>query len=184
MTMNANVAQLLKEPIGSTRSLEVLSEEAGIYGQVQLTRTDRGILVTGRISAPVDTSCSRCLSPFACPVTFRLDEEFYPTVDVVTGMPLPQPEDADSFTIDENHMLDLYEAVRQYALLALPMKPLCKQDCPGICSRCGENLNDGPCSCPKAEKDQRWAKLEALLSDDSESAARDGRPAARRGSAK
>jgi len=108
-----------------------------------------------------------------------LEEEFYPTMDVVTGVPLPQPEDADSFTVDEHHVLDLYEAVRQYALLALPMKPLCKQECPGICPQCGKNLNEGKCSCPRRERDARWAKLEGLLSRDGESAAREEEPAAR-----
>jgi uncharacterized protein len=57
----------------------------------------------------------------------------------------------------------LNEAIRQYALLARPVKPLCWEDCAGICQTCGQNLNQEPCSCPAPEIDPRWSKLTELL---------------------
>ena len=65
-------------------------------------------------------------------------------------------------SIDEQHTLDLTEAVRQYALMATPMKALCKKDCAGLCQTCGKNLNEGKCHCPKDDNDLRWSKLAEL----------------------
>ncbi|MBI2958443.1 MAG: DUF177 domain-containing protein [Chloroflexi bacterium] len=169
--MVINVAQLLKEPVGSTRTVDVSGdEELDVQGHVELVRTDRSILVRGRLSTDVETTCSRCACPITCGVTFDVEEEFFPTIDVVSGMPLAVPED-DAFTIDEHHILDLHEAVRQYALLSLPIKRLCRFDCRGLCSACGRNLNEGACSCQSASGDPRWAGLEQLFS-----AAEVGRP--------
>jgi uncharacterized protein len=66
--------------------------------------------------------------------------------------------------IDEHHLLDLSEAIRQNALLAVPMKPLCREDCSGLCQQCGKDLNKGQCDCNKSEIDPRWAKLADLAS--------------------
>jgi uncharacterized protein len=55
--------------------------------------------------------------------------------------------------------LDVREVIRQNALLAIPMKPLCKEDCAGLCSQCGKDLNTKQCKCIKQEIDPRWAKL-------------------------
>jgi len=62
----------------------------------------------------------------------NIEEEFYPISDVTTGSMLDEPAEIDDFIIDEHLILDLSEAVRQYALLAIPMKPLCRADCQGI----------------------------------------------------
>jgi uncharacterized protein len=92
----------------------------------------------------------------------RFEEEFLPTIDAESGAPLPSPEEASVFTIDEQHTLDLTEAVRQYSLLAIPMKTLCKKNCAGLCPTCGKNLNEGQCDCPKDDIDPRWSKLAEL----------------------
>ncbi|MBI2854199.1 MAG: DUF177 domain-containing protein [Chloroflexi bacterium] len=163
--MEFNVAQLLREPVGSTRHHKLCGEDGtDVRGDIEMVRTDRGILVRGRLSTCVETTCSRCLCSFSCPVTFDLEEEVFPTIEVFSGAPLPSPEDRDAFTIDEHHILDLGEAIRQYALLSLPMKPLCRQDCLGLCEQCGHNLNEGKCSCPARLQDPRWEKLQQLLS--------------------
>jgi uncharacterized protein len=70
-----------------------------------------------------------------------------------------------AFTIDENQEIDLSEAVRQYMLLALPMKPLCREECAGLCPSCGHNLNLGPCGCPPSDIDPRFAPLTRLALD-------------------
>ena len=169
--LQINVSQLLKEPMGSTRNYEIsgavditgdgVSSEA--QGEATLTRTNQGILVKGVLHTEVELTCSRCLSLFSCPVTLNIEEEYTPTVDIISGAPLPSPEEPGSFTIDENHVIDLTEAIRQYALLAIPMKPLCREDCAGLCQSCGHNLNQGPCDCPPQEVDPRWSELSKLL---------------------
>ena len=153
--MQINVAQLLKTPVGSTRSHKVSGTvditgdgvDSEVYGEVKLLRTNRGILVRCTLYTEIQVTCSRCLSVFRCPLTLNIEEEYFPVIDVISGASLSLSEEPGSFTIDENHILDLTEAVRQYALLAKPMKPLCCENCAGLCPRCGQNLNQGLCSC-------------------------------------
>lgn len=156
--MQINVAQQLRSPIGtvSEHDVDLVMDVTGdgntsrLQGGVTLTRTDRGILVEGVLNTEVELTCSRCLEFFRCPLTLKITEEYFPTVDVVSGTPLLLPDELGCFTIDENHELDLTEAVHQYALLAVPMKPLCRQDCAGLCPVCGQDLNLGSVSaCPK-----------------------------------
>ena len=169
MAMQFNVSQLLKEPIGSTRSHPIdqmvsipdLGTQA-VRGGVKMLRTDRGLLVQAKLNLTVETTCSRCLGPFSLPIQLSIEEVFSPSVDIHSGAPLPPPEEPGTFTIDDNHILDLSEAARQYALLALPLKPLCRSDCAGLCAQCGHNLNLGPCGCSPQPRDPRWAPLQRL----------------------
>ncbi len=137
--MQINVSQLLKESIGATRDYKVdeIIEAAEddlvipVKGEVKLTRTNRSILVKGKFNVSVKITCSRCLDIFDCPLELNIEEEFFPALDMRNGYPLPSPEESDSFTIDEHQVLDMTEAVRQYTLLAIPMKPLCRKNCNG-----------------------------------------------------
>jgi uncharacterized protein len=137
--LQVNVSQMLKNPIGAVRvvpvddELELDSEgRAHAVGNARLTRTNRSILVQADLDTEVNIECARCLETYVCPLKVKFDEEFFPTMDVNSGTPLPEPEEPDAFTIDERLTLDLSEATRQYILTSLPMKPLCRPDCPGI----------------------------------------------------
>ena len=168
--MQINVAQLLKAAIGSRRdcgvsgAIDVYDSGIGsaVAGTVGLMRTDRGILVRGRLQTEVEITCSRCLTSFLCPLVLDIEEEYFPIMDVVSGTPLSVPDEPGCFTIDEHHVLDLTEAVRQRALLVIPMKPLCREDCAGLCSECGRNLNLEQCGCTERPVDPRWAVLTGL----------------------
>ena len=168
--MQINVAQQLKAPIGTTRNYEIndivdtTSGGRPVQGKVRLTRTNRGILLKGTLHTEVEVTCSRCLSSFSYPLTLNIEEEYFPTTDVATGTLLSVSDEPGSFTIDEHHILDLTEAVSQYALLAGPMKPLCREDCAGLCPGCGHNLNQEPCGCPSPEAELRWSELRDCLS--------------------
>jgi uncharacterized protein len=163
-----NVSQLLKSPIGSVRSYEVrevVSIAGGdslVEGEVSLVRTDRGILAKAALNTEVEVTCSRCLSLVNCRLTLNIAEEYFPIIDAVSGTPLSLPEEPGCFTIDEHHMFDLTEAVRQYVLLAIPMKPLCREDCAGLCPACGRNLNQGPCGCLPQKASLGRSKLNKL----------------------
>ncbi len=172
-----NVAQLLKAPVGTSLRMDLdpadgldLDEErvrlAGeVSGSVRLHRTNQGILADGTVTAPVEMRCDRCLEPFATTVTFPLREQYYPTIDVNTGVALPAIEDEIVFPIDQNHLLDLREAIRQNLLLALPIQAICREDCAGLCPHCGQNLNIGQCDCVEDAADDRFAPLRALLDE-------------------
>jgi uncharacterized protein len=152
--MQVNVAQLLKEPTGSSRTIEVAGalpldqdDLSHVHGKAELLRVSAGILVRGEFTTEGHLVCSRCLKSFSQTLAFRTEEEFSPSVDIGSGEALPPLEDAPSFTIDEHHVLDLTELIRQHSVLAAPMKPLCKPDCAGLCPHCGANLNQNPCVC-------------------------------------
>ena len=167
-----NVAQLLKEPIGSIRlhqvadllQLEEEAEAAPVKGSARLIRTDRGVWASGTLDTTLESLCSRCLVPFVRRVELHLDDIHLPRVNIATGARLMPEEDDDreSFTIDEHHVLDLTETVRQHLVAATPLKPLCREECQGLCRRCGADLNEGPCQCSSDEEPARTA-LQGLL---------------------
>ena len=136
--LSFNVAQLEKGLIGSTRDyqvddcLNVDGQEIPVKGAVRLTRTNRSVLVSAALKTAVSLECCRCLNQYECPLEVRFEEEFFPTLDVTLGVPLDVEDAEESFTVDEHHVLDLTEAIRQYVILAQPMKPLCRTACPGI----------------------------------------------------
>jgi len=148
------VVEQLKEPIGSVRKYRIeesfeFNEEGTcpVKGEAEFLHTPRGILVRGCFDIKVEVTCTRCLARFTLDLPVTLEEEFFATVDPHHGYLLPPPPDPDAFVIDENQILDLGEALRQYLILNLPERRLCRPDCAGICPGCGVNLNEGPCIC-------------------------------------
>lgn len=176
--MRFHVAQLLKEGIGATRTYELHEADAEVAddgsrglveGSVTLLRTKSSILVRATLRLRCPDACSRCLVPVEVPLELHIEEEYLPTVDVLTGAVSPRPDEPGAFLIDDHHVLDLAEAVRQYRVLASPMQPLCRPDCAGLCPVCGQNLNESPCACRRDEYDPRWGALASLAQAEPES---------------
>jgi uncharacterized protein len=169
-TLLYNVSGLVKEPVGATREYAIDDEVAvdrgsrRLAGHAKMLRTPAGVLLSVRLSGIEHEACSRCLRDVELPIELAFDEEFFSTADARTGAPLPPPEDADAFRIDGQQQLALDEAVRQWWAATVPMQPLCRPECAGLCARCGKDLNDGPCACPP-EDDQRWAALGQLANN-------------------
>ena len=172
-----NVAQLLKEPIGANRTGEVVADlrriapdlvqgdtevESLVRGVVKLDSTQIGVLVQGDLEGNAVLSCARCLEPVETPLAFRIEETFVPTIDIMTGRPIKVEEEDPALWINEHHILDLEEVIRQDAVLAAPSHVLCRPDCRGLCPNCGQNFNEGPCDC-RPEPDPRWSALLDLL---------------------
>ncbi len=170
-----NVAQLLKEPLGATRNGRVDTLIAGLVpellernatghlcGDVRLMHTIDGVLVQGNARAEVLLDCVRCLEPVSVPLEIAVEETFVPTLDILTGQLIRPEEEDQALWIDEHHILDLGEVLRQDVLVALPLHVVCRPDCRGLCSTCGKNLNDGPCDC-EVDNDPRWTALRDLL---------------------
>jgi uncharacterized protein len=177
-----NVAQLLKEPVGATRNGEIdaqlkdlVSEselkqvgaaddlpEISLAGPVRLMHTVNGVLVQGDLEAEVVLQCARCLEPVTISLEVPVEETFEPTLDIATGQMVKPEEEDKALWINEHHILDMSEVLRQDVLLEMPVHVLCRPDCRGLCSTCGQNLNEGTCDC-EAEPDPRWAQLTELL---------------------
>jgi len=153
--MRYNPAQLLKEPTGSSRDYEVDNSFAGpengtdrAHGRVRVIRTHQGLLVRAELKTQVKLTCSRCIGQFELRSVLMMEEESFPTTDPATGRKTEPPEEAEGVIhLDAQHVLDMTEVVRQYVLTEAPIKPLCREDCPGLCPGCGSNLNKEKCKC-------------------------------------
>ena len=170
-----NVAGLLAEPAGSVRQLSVsgpaLDLEPDVVhiceveGELRLTRTNRGLLLHGRLRTAIEQTCSRCLREIEWPVELDLDEEVLPTIDLLNGLPLDTAAEPDVLRLTDHHELDLEPAVRDAILLAEPIAPLCREDCPGLCVTCGRELATGPHDHPGDEMDPRLEALRRFTDD-------------------
>src|SRR5712691_8471930 len=149
--VSVNVSQLLLLSPGAMREFDFsevfrdpddeLHLRGPISGHARLTRTPDGILVHSRHAASVTIECSRCLEDVHAEIASELDEEFYPSTDIRTGMPLDVANNEDRSFIDEHHEIDLDEILRQDILTNLPLRPLCSTTCPGLCTTCGQRLD-------------------------------------------
>ena len=121
-----------------------------------IVRNTAGVLVMqGSLWTTIHGICDRCAGEFHRKVEFPID------VCLVTELHNEENEDEWVFPL-EGDSADLDDIVRTVFVLNLDSKLLCKDDCKGLCCRCGKNLNDGPCTCEK-EIDPRWAALKQLL---------------------
>jgi len=119
------------------------------------------VLARGRAGAKLRLSCSRCLEPIEMALDQALDLAFEPLPEV----------DADEIELRGDEMdvsfyrdgeVDLGEAVLEELSFAVPMAPLCRPDCPGVCPRCGQAHGEGGCQCQTESIDPRWGKLAQL----------------------
>jgi uncharacterized protein len=172
-----NVAQLLKESIGASRKLAIegdlynLDENnpgpVRVTGALTLIRIEHGILACGSASLTLAASCRRCLELVGVDVEFEFEEEYVPSIDVISGVQLPRTEDdSPELLIDDHHILDLTEVVRQYVVTEGASAALCRVDCRGLCPQCGQNLNLGECACDRSTIDPRLEILGQLLDTD------------------
>jgi uncharacterized protein len=118
--------------------------------------------LVGNVKTELELGCSRCVEPFRMPVDAPFDLRFLPASEA-SAEPEREVEEEDletSFYRDDR--IDLNELLREQFYLALPMKPLCGDQCKGLCPQCGMNLNTGTCDCEPAWEDPRLAPLRDL----------------------
>lgn len=122
-----------------------------------------GVLVTATASLQVRGECARCLEPMSWSEEVDFSELFvYPATDA-RGAVVEEPADADdTLPVLEDDLIDLEPTLRDAVVLALPLAPLCREDCAGLCSICGARLDDDP-GHQHEQLDPRWAALNALM---------------------
>jgi len=167
-TSDMHATQDVDEPCPEDLGLRCVSP---VTGKVHISNAGSLLLVEGRVATEVKLECSRCLTEFTLPVEAGIQEEFrlIKVGDMVRALPVDE-EDTSTEVID-NNILDLQELIRQGLLLMLPIQPLCRSGCQGLCPTCGENLNVKKCACPPAELESPFKALAGLLEereDDSE----------------
>jgi uncharacterized protein len=170
-----NVSGLLTEAPGSFRNLAfegatidlgddlVLAEP--VAGTVHVARTNRGLLVTGRVGTALADTCGRCLVPVLVLLDLEVDEEFLPSLDISTGQPLDRALEPEVPRLSDHHEMDLETVVREAIQLAAPIVPLCRPDCLGLCPLCGADRNLGPHAHADDTIDARLEALRAFNPD-------------------
>ena len=125
-------------------------------------RNTAGVFVlSGELTTTLHGACDRCAAEVARPVTMPLHAILAETISSEDG-----EEDPWLFLLNGNEA-DLEEIVQTTFVLSMPPQFLCREDCKGLCPRCGRDLNEGPCDC-KPEPDPRFAVLKQLLQDEEE----------------
>ncbi|MCS7281803.1 MAG: DUF177 domain-containing protein [Anaerolineae bacterium] len=125
-----------------------------LRGSIQFTRVHGGILVEAWVDTRVNVECVRCLETFPYETTLEIEE--------VIGIS-SKPRPGISYHLTDEGWFDPLPLLREQILVNIPMKPLCRPDCRGICPECGANLNLEPCLCPVEHVDPRLAPLAQLL---------------------
>jgi uncharacterized protein len=121
--------------------------------EVTLVPFDGGIDVEGTVTAPWIGTCRRCADPVSGTLEVAVHERY-------AEDPLSSMSDDDLYPMDDD-TLDLAPLVRDALVLELPMAPLCRPDCAGLCPVCGVDRNAGDCGCV-VPRDPRWANLDVL----------------------
>jgi uncharacterized protein len=128
-----------------------------LLGEVR--KDGRNARLTGRLETTLECDCSRCVEPFAVPVDAKLDLLFLPATENTGEGEQPVEEDDLGVSFYHDDQIDLAEVIREQFYLVLPMKPLCRPDCKGLCSTCGINRNRETCSCQAEWVDPRLQAL-------------------------
>lgn len=110
--------------------------------------------LSASVKAVYQTACARCAEPVRSKLEITFEK------DIASG---DVSRDNDDYIFIEDEKLDLLSPVEEQMMLEMPSKTLCREDCLGLCPKCGKNLNEGPCGCEKHEPDPRLAVLKTLL---------------------
>lgn len=121
---------------------------------VLLEPVHRGVMVSGTVESRWRGECRRCLGPAEGPIGAEVRELY------------EEGSDGQETYALSGDQLDLEPLARDAVLLELPQAPLCREGCPGLCPTCGADLNEGPCGCPREDRDPRWAGLDQLRGPD------------------
>jgi uncharacterized protein len=164
-----NVTGLLSDAVGASRTYAIagvmldlgpdLAQCDQVEGSIRMARTNRGILVTGRLSTALAETCSRCLREIEVPIAIAIEDEALPSIDLANGLPVDVSLEPDAVRLTDHHELELEPLVREAIQLGEPIAPLCRPDCPGLCIVCGGELSEGIHDHDGGEIDPR---LEAL----------------------
>lgn len=140
-------------------SFELQGESMNFHGPVKANlvagNNDSAIVVEGEVSGRLSLNCSRCLDPYDYVFEVPFRETYAQAAQDNEG-------EVVSFSGD---ILDITPEVLNSIILSLPMKTLCREDCEGLCPRCGCNLNKSRCGCSNEETDPRFSVLKKLLQE-------------------
>lgn len=130
--------------------------------QVHLERNGELVDLRGKYSVRLLLECSRCLEPVEMEVEGPLRVVYQPQPTGLDGEEIELADDDLEVSFYKGEEIDLSLGLHDEVALAVPMAPLCKEDCPGLCPVCGKSRLEGDCGCLEKRVDPRWAKLAKL----------------------
>ena len=139
---------------------------APVKGEVVFSNSGRHVVIRGSFNTIVELDCARCLQPYKIDMDIPVEEEFL-IAGHVPDLPVDNEEEElleeekDPLFVD--NLFDLTELIRQNIFVAVPIKPLCSEECKGLCPHCGKNLNEVPCECPPDTEESAFAALAELI---------------------
>lgn len=148
---------------GKASDIDIFEPYVGNFKvKAALTKFDNQIILDAKTAITGNFICDRCAKEFQSEVfsNFRMVYLFR-----VSSDDSENEKEEVAILHPDTDKIELDKDIRDYALLAVPMKKLCSEDCKGLCSKCGKNLNDGPCNCVEEKTDPRWEPLKKLKSN-------------------
>jgi len=149
------------------QALEQRDDEFRVVAPVELqgeaTRDVHTFHLVGRVTTTLELNCGRCLESFTVPIAASFDVVYVPEGTGAGDAEREVEPDDVSVEFYKDEVIDLGQLMREQFYLALPMKPLCQEDCKGLCPECGINRNRETCACRHEWVDPRLAALKALL---------------------
>ena len=138
---------------------------APVHIAVKVTRMQEDVLVEGQAATRARVECSRCLEGVEFDVVGQFEALYVPEGGAYSKRAGRRDFEWGDQRVNfyKDFTIDLADEVGQSVLLEIPMKPLCRPDCAGLCPTCGENLNEGPCNCEADRDDDIWAPLRNLI---------------------
>jgi uncharacterized protein len=150
------------EPQAFTRQDDAFRVAAPVSLAFDIFKDKAHFRLAGRVATVLELPCCRCLEPFSMPVEATFDLRYQPrSTNAGEGERELEEDDLATAFYDDDE-IDLRQLMEEQFYLALPMKPLCREDCLGLCGVCGTNLNRGSCECKREWTDPRLAALRTL----------------------
>ena len=141
---------------------EEISLVSPVKAHLELTKAHSEVIVVGNLSAELEFECSRCLKKYRHVMAVPIDVVYHPMEDIGTDRHELKDDEMD-MGFYQGEELDMKELIREQIMLNIQMKPLCDENCRGICSQCGTDLNTDTCSCETKTIDSRLEVLKKLL---------------------
>jgi len=129
---------------------------------LRISKAGRKVIVQGDIHIKGLLTCSRCLENFDEEMDLSFMDECNPLPEMVTEPEYELSREELDISYYEHDEIDLDELIKEQVLLSMPIKPLCRPECKGLCLKCGKNLNEGACQCERDEIDARLEILKKL----------------------
>jgi uncharacterized protein len=149
--------------------LDLVDERITLNGPVEVVgsvrRSGAEVIVNGRLSSRVSVECDRCLKTVELPISAEFRVDYITGQDYESSHAAELTADDLDVSVFDGETIDVDELVKEQILLSVPDRTLCREDCKGICSTCGADLNAGACNCEQTDIDPRWEALKKFKND-------------------